>query len=182
MKTINKDKTLPRKKIAIIGLVVILIALGGAVAYAKIYTPNDTKEATDGGTPTSQTNLEPASDEQKQAGDDKKQSTADSTVDTGTTPETLTVTITAFNQNGTQVQIRTLINEVSNAGSCTLTLENSDGTKITKSSDIQAQPSSSSCKGFDLTTDELTPGVWKATVNVSIGTLAGSSTKTLTIQ
>jgi len=184
MKTLNKSSSAPKKKIAIILIAVLLVLLGGAAVYAKFYAPTSTTPTSDDSTQTDQTNLDPATDEQKQAGDDQKQTNADAAADTdtGETTGTVGVTITYFNQNGSQIQIRTLIDEVTSTGSCTLTLEKSDGTIVTKTSDIQAQPSSSSCKGFDLTTAEITPGTWKATISVKIGTQTGNANETKTIQ
>ena len=182
MKKIQKSKSSPQRKIIIILVAIILVALGSAAVYARYNSSQDSNNPSNDGTTTNETNLDPATDEQKQAGDEQKQNSADSETNEEENTDTLSVTITAFNQNGTQVQIRSLINEVSSAGSCVLTLENNKGIVITKTSDIQAQPSSSSCKGFDLTTDEVTPGTWKATISVTIGSQTGNANKTLTIQ
>lgn len=99
-----------------------------------------------------------------------------------TPPSTLSVTITAANQNKSSslLQIRTLISMVTDTGSCTLTLSK-DATTITRSSGIQAGPTNSTCKGFDIPLNELSNGKWSVSVAVTSGSLAGNATTEVTI-
>lgn len=183
MKSITPRKTKKTIMTVTLLLVTLLIAAGiYFLLHNNFFNHSNNSKS-------SSINLKKPTPEQVKAGNKQKQVTTDASIKnsqtpTGTensTPSPLTITITAFNQNGDQVQIRSLIDMITSTGSCTLTLEG-DGETITKSSAIQALPSSSSCKGFDLPTSELSPGPWTATITVSIGSQTSSASKTLTIQ
>lgn len=65
-------------------------------------------------------------------------------------------------------------------GTCTLTLSNGSNT-TTQTVDIQAGPSSSTCKGFSFN-PALTSGSWRASVSVTAGTLTGSAEKVIEVR
>jgi len=70
-------------------------------------------------------------------------------------------------QNGTLV-IRTTISELLSSGNCTLSITRStDGKKVTRLAEIVQNPSSSSCKGFDIPTSELGKGEWTIFISIS---------------
>lgn len=71
--------------------------------------------------------------------------------------------------------IRTNIDQVISNGTCTLTLTKGEEVKEYKS-EIHANPSSSTCKGFDIPTSELSSGKW--TINIRIESLDKSGTLT----
>jgi len=129
--------------------------------------------------------------EQKKAGEEQKKATAIPSKDTKSTTPTpnvapdssgaFGVSFTALSQVDGQLQVRNLINSISNSGTCTLTLTKGTST-VVKQSGIQPGPSSSTCKGFDVPTSELSVGVWQVNVSVSIGSQGGGSSKTITIQ
>lgn len=129
--------------------------------------------------------------EQKSAGEEQKKATAVPSQDTktttpapNTTPDTsgaFGVSFTALSQVDGQVLVRNLIDTVSNSGTCTLTLTKGAST-VVKQSDIQAGPSSSTCKGFNVPTSELSVGVWQVNVSVAIGSQRSSASKTITVQ
>ncbi|HRN90146.1 MAG TPA: hypothetical protein PK265_00205 [Candidatus Saccharibacteria bacterium] len=125
----------------------------------------------------------PPTVEQKQAGEDQKMTTAQPSVNSGVTTggDTLQVTITALAQNGGMVQVRGLIDRVSSLGTCTLTLTKG-GASITKESDIQALPSESTCKGFDVPVSELSAGTWSVTLSAQVSSAKGSATKSFAVK
>jgi len=181
---ISRQSPKRKKYITIISIVVavlLLVTVGFAYGYHIGPFQTDTKPAI---------NLSPATSDQKNAGDAQKKTTADQS--TKVTPDStppdnaesgseVLVTITALNQNNTVVQIRSLIEAVSDNGICTLTMTKGS-TTLTRTSGTQAQPSSSTCKGFDIPTNELSIGSWNVTMSVNINGNTGSATGKITIQ
>lgn len=171
---------------------VCLILLGVATAYHYQIGPFK-KDVTD-----STINLHPSSEEQKKSGADIKQNSASnpddkqnsSGSDQPTTPIAqegsskgkIDMTITAANQSGSMLQIRTLIGALVNTGTCTLVLTSALNSSVTKSSEVQPQSNTSTCKGFDVSTTELSPGEWKATITYDSDTLTGSASTTISIK
>jgi hypothetical protein len=98
----------------------------------------------------------------------------------GESKGTVTVTISAANQNDGVLQIRTLISAIASNGTCTLTLTKENAT-ITRTTDVQSLPSSSTCKGFDIPESELTPGVWTAKLLFENETIKGEATRSITV-
>jgi hypothetical protein len=98
----------------------------------------------------------------------------------GDTKGTVTVTISAANQNDGFLQVRTLISAITSSGKCTLTLVKNSVT-ITRVSDVQSLPSSSTCKGFDIPESELTAGTWQAKLLFENETIKGENTRVITV-
>lgn len=184
-----KIKT-PKKllKTSIIPLTILLVAIigYGALAYTNNFFPfiveknqsTNTNKATENGV-----NYNSPTSEQKQAGEAQKKTTAPSTSNTvdNNNQKSLSVTITALSQNGGVVQIRGLIDVVSSVGTCTLTLAKGSDV-VTKEAGVQALPSESTCKGFDVPTSELSVGLWTATLGVHIGSDEGSASKSFAVK
>ena len=100
---------------------------------------------------------------------------------TDTTPTTANITITASSQNGSVYQVRTLISIVAREGTCTLTMTRGTET-VTNSSGVQAGPSSSTCQGFDVPVEELSPGNWEITIGFSNQTYQVKTSRMVTIE
>jgi hypothetical protein len=98
----------------------------------------------------------------------------------GDTKGTVTVTISAANQNDGVLQVRTLISAIASSGNCTLSLTK-DGMTISRTSEIQSLPSSSTCKGFDIPEAELTKGTWTAKLIFENETIKGETTRNITV-
>lgn len=176
-----------KKNIIYVVVAVLLIAGGVAFAYYKHLGVFTSK-------PPSSVNLQPATNEQQSAGQQIKQTNATANqkgASTGSdqppapTPQpsgksSVPVSITAANQNGSLLQIRTLIEAVTSQGTCDLTLTMGTAT-VTKSVAVQPLASSSTCQGFDIPTNELSPGTWTATVILNNTTLTGQATTTVVI-
>lgn len=93
------------------------------------------------------------------------------------------MSITAANQTDTALQIRSLISTVDASGICTLTLKADIGSSvITRTAGTQALSSTSTCKGFDIPTTELSPGNWQITISYETANLMGSVTKSIIIK
>lgn len=128
----------------------------------------------------------PATKEQQDAGKAIKSSGSGDTppaptVIPGSNKKNVQLTITSANKNGSVLQIRTLISAVENNGICTLTLSSIGKTTITKTADIQAMATVSTCKGFDIPISELSSGEWRILVEYSSNSLTGSSTQDVAI-
>lgn len=92
------------------------------------------------------------------------------------------VTITATNQTNDAFQIRTLISALDDGGTCTLTISKSGHTTVIQTAGVQNLSSTSTCKGFDVPLANLAQGDWNVTISYSSSTLAGSVSKTVSVQ
>ncbi len=69
--------------------------------------------------------------------------------------------------NGTLL-IRVTIDQRLDSGNCNLTLtHNTTGAVVKRTASITANPSSATCRGFDIPTSSLKPGKWKILVDLS---------------
>jgi hypothetical protein len=83
--------------------------------------------------------------------------------------------------DGAPLQIRTVINEILTNGTCSLSLQKSGQQTVTKSAEIFAVTSYTTCKGFTVDTSHMAKGVWEVNVTVKSGERTGSATKEVTI-
>lgn len=184
-----KNNNNQNKKI-LVTLAVALLIVGGVGAF---YYVTHNRDGTENKSIKSGTNLNPATNGEKDAGNQAKSSTTENK-DTSTnsskgsgqeptSPNSSTVNVqtTASAQNGTTYQLRYLINSVSNDALCTLVLTKGPAT-VTKTAKVQALAQSSTCQGFDIPTSELSPGLWQAAMTVSGGNISGSAKSTITVQ
>lgn len=189
MKNIQKQKLLtPKKALISIGslLVVTLIAVG-VMAYTKtgIFAKDDSQQNSTSN--TAQNNTSPTTSDVNTDNSNENTTPTEKTPvsnqpsDNGTTPKnTVTASITAANQNGNMLQIRTLIESVDTNGTCSLTLQKGSS-KVTRTADIQALASSSTCKGFDIPTSSLSSGEWKLTIAIELTNKRATLTKAVSI-
>lgn len=176
------------KKPLIVTSAVAALLLAGLLTYVYAFDGdilgwNNGNKSGDGST-----DLNKPTDEQKAAGDRAKQDTVNDTKpnsnnsDTpsqptapqpGSSKSTVDVIVTAKSSS----QLRVLISDVDNSGTCTLTLTQGSQT-VTKTSGTQAQSSSSTCKGFDF---QLSSGSWQAVVKYEGSNAVGSATTTIQV-
>jgi len=110
-----------------------------------------------------------------------KQNTTDSQTNNNETPTPISASITAATQNGSLLQIRVLIDNISNSGTCTLNLTKGSLSK-TYSVGVQASASSSTCAGFDINTSDLgSTGEWNADITITIDTQTTKLSQKVTI-
>lgn len=187
MKNIQKQKTLTPKKILIAAIALLILAAIalGAMAYTKTgpfanSSQQDTASNTSNTTPSTPSDNTDTNNTNETTPTEKTP-VSNQPSDDGTAPEnTVTASITAANQNGNTLQIRTLIESVDTNGTCSLTLLKGTS-KVTRSADIQALASSSTCKGFDIPTSSLSPGEWELTITIKLTNKQATVTKTITI-
>jgi flagellar basal body-associated protein FliL len=177
MKLPKKNKKIP--KIYIIILIILIVLSGIYVAFAHFNKSWPFIK-------TTQTNsvntidLNPPTKQQTDTGSDIKNTTTKSDP---VSPQTgqVSLSITSVNQNSDTLQIRILIQAVTNSGSCSLTL--AKGTSlVSKTAGVQPQSSASTCTGFDVPINELPSGTWQLTVNFKNDTLNGSTSQTIKIK
>lgn len=78
--------------------------------------------------------------------------------------------------------IRATINQSISAGTCSLTLtRNTDKKQVLKSAEIVQNPSSATCKGFDVPVSELGSGKWDIVIEVTSGNKTGKINGEITI-
>lgn len=181
---IQKNKK--SKKYILVGIIAAIILLLGyaTVAWNYSFWPFNNSQ---------KTNLNAPSSDEKQAGEQIKAKSLDDAAKEnpnksgsdqplppaptpGATKSTVLVDITAANQNNPNLQIRVLIQALVANGECKLTL-----TKGSSSYTVTAATSptstTSTCAGFDVPVSKLSPGTWKAVVDVSSSTVTGQATK-----
>lgn len=90
--------------------------------------------------------------------------------------------ITVANQNESTLQVRTLIQTVTSMGTCTISMDGPQGKIYTSTADVQALASSSTCKGFDIPLDQLSPGTWVLSLNYESTDIIASASKEITIK
>jgi len=182
-----------RKKVIIVAIISCALLLTGVAAAYHYHVGPFSSSA------TSSVDLNPATDEQKKSGTTSKQQSIESSDNkqgvTGSdqppapaaqpdgSKSKVETIITAANQNGATLQIRSLISTVTNDGTCTLALTNSSSQQIVKTSGVQALSTSSTCKGFDIPTSDLSIGEWQAVISYESNTLTGTtSSKSIDIK
>lgn len=180
---INKSKKLSiKKRVVIIAAAVVLAAV--IVFVLVFYYNNGHSIKTKNDQPA--INYNPSTSAQQKAGSQTKSGSDDSSSSPqsvpGSTKKIAEVTITAANQNGSTLQIRSLIGAVENTGVCTLSLTSPGKTSVTKTAGSQALASTSTCQGFDVPVSELTTGAWHIVINYNSTELTGSATQDIVIK
>lgn len=179
---IEKNK---HKKWLYIVTVILILGAGSAAVFG--YTHRQQPATVTNNEPSLDPNrnkvdLGSATTDQQQAGKDIKKETVDSNNQPTPSPgANIPVIISAASQNGSTLQVRSLIQSVISDGTCSLELSH-NGQKVTKSSGVQAMSSSSTCQGFDIPTSELSPGTWTIQLMISAKEGAGAATRSVDIQ
>jgi hypothetical protein len=175
-----KIKKHPNKKITILAVIIFAAVLASS-SYFLYARQTQLKEQPPSGDESRQKiDYSPPTENQKNAGASQKQEIIDKDQTTQPRPSNLTVTITAANQNGSVVNIRSLIQAVVDTGNCTLSLTKAESA-VTKQSSIQPLASNSTCKGFDIPRSELSSGTWHLKITVTSGNASGSAEKDIDI-
>lgn len=179
---IKKQQHTKKKVIIIICTVVAISAI--AVAYFAYRSPS-AKPTTSPATQKPINYTAPTNDE-KTAGDQIKKQALDSqkqaSDSTSNTSSTVPLVITSTNQSSGMVYIRVIIQEVTSAGNCTLSMSNGTGGVYTATSQVQSMASSSTCEGFNVPISKLSPGSWDINIKYTNGTSSGTATGSISIQ
>ncbi len=187
-----QKKSLSKKKLsAIIAILVLVVGIGvAAAAYFKVGPFSNSQTQTDG------INFDEPTQDELDEGKDAKDATVNETTKPGVGSDqpsapipnpdsgksTVGSEITSTNQNGSQLQIRTLIQAVTSEGTCILSMEGPSGKTYSQGAGVQALPSASTCKGFDVPVNQLSSGPWKIQVVFENATLSSTATSQVTIK
>lgn len=173
-----------KKKILILIIITVLILAASVCAYFFYIKKTNEKNATQ--TKYTQqvdkVNYSPPTSEQVDNGTSIKKDSVDNTSnsDNVTNTSNITITVAQKSNDGKYLQIRSYANIVDNTAKCTLSLTNGSNV-VSRNADIQTSASISSCKGFDVSTDELPTGTWQATLKYTGDLINGSITKSIEI-
>ncbi len=185
----NNTSASRKKKIVALIVVIILIAGAGLVylAVAKKWFFAPAHQQKDG----KSINYNPPTNEQKNATGSSKNGTDESQgSDQSPTPTQPTsggkasigMTITAANQTNDTLLIRTLIQTISSNGTCTLSMVGPDGKAYAATAGVQANPSTSTCQGFNVPMSALAPGSWHITIDFEDSSTKTTASKDVTLQ
>lgn len=95
---------------------------------------------------------------------------------------TVGIIISAANKTSSSLQVRAVIQSVTASGQCTLRLSKNGSSIIrTYTADVQAQSSTSTCKGFDVPLADLSSGTWTISLLFENDTTRGEASKEVEI-
>lgn len=170
-----------KKKLVIVSLIVTTLLIAGGIAVYLLLSPSkgqnsntpakDTSETTKKlANPDTETSAETNNTKALEAEKNIQPSYEGENVNNS---ESLTGVVSHKSVTGSNLIIRTTINQTLSSGECKLTLVNGQKT-ITRTSDIAQNPSSSSCEGFDVPTSELGNGTWSISITITSGDRTGT--------
>lgn len=178
---INKPSLSKKSIVVTISVIVVLVASYGAYAMTSSswpFTPKEspkTSTSTDTTTANSDTATNsPDANPPSNTPTDSPKTPANNDNPAPAPENKLGVTLTSITMANNNVKVKSLIEAITNKGTCTLTLTKGS-IIVTKTSGIQALPHSSTCKGFDIPTSELSSGIWHIKLSVVSGSKAGSA-------
>lgn len=171
----TKQKKSSKKALIITSIIAVVLVAGGT-AFAlreqlglvspSSETTHDTSSNADP-TPNKDT-LEQQEPEQDTApSPDKDAEPATPVTNDGTTDPRKAadeIIISSVNQDGNTLAIRTLIRPLVSGGQCVLTMGKVGQTSVRQESGIQAMPSYSTCKGFNIDVSKMEKGSWNVEV------------------
>lgn len=172
-----KTKKSPQsKKIFLVVAIIAIAVIGSTVGLYAINNPGNPPEDQQIVNPDTQpdqtTDEKPPTDDQSDSGKDIKEDSVDhDETDTG---DSVSVSISSATVSDDNLRVRTILEKVTNAGTCTLTLSN-DTEKESHDVGTQALSSYSTCKGFDIDVSSFASGTWTIDINFKDGSSQGSA-------
>ena len=185
--TTKRKMAISRRPILVVIIILIITLI--VLILAKVLTNNAADNVTENGersdNTTSQTTTQTESTNPNEA-------TNSTEADSNKTPKQyegenannytdLTGAITYAEVSGTDLIIRTTIDqELPTSATCTLTATSGDNS-ITEQSGVINNPSSSSCEGFTIPTSRLSSGTWQLEIKVTGNNKSGIITGEVTL-
>lgn len=185
MKTNNRSK---KFKILLLSLAALLLMSCGAYAYYQ-FTSNIVQD-------NGMINYGPATEDEKKTAQqikdrvvENKSETPVSGSDPSPTPvqqsdgslPVVGVSIVAAINNGDNYRVQTMIQTVTNSGQCSLEITDSANHVYKSTSEVQALPSSSTCKGFTIPSSALDTGKWMIKLQFQNDSVRGSAEKEVVV-
>lgn len=167
-----------KKKYLLIGLVVVLLAGGGALAYSQLRGDSTDKKDS--------INYNPPTKEEKKAADTQKEKNIEreQTEDNPKPISKADITIVDASQYGDTVEIRAYISNIlEDGGTCTAKLTNGNQT-ITRTNQSFKDATTTQCGALNIPRSEFnSTGTWQLTMSYTSNTANGeSSIKKVTIE
>lgn len=176
---IKKDK----KNMLIATGIIVFLLICAAVFFFWYNATRSSSQTKNEDSSTENIDYNTPSDEQVEAGQNAKDKSIEEDKESQQNQglqKSISVSLNAT-QNDSQIIVDTLIQDVLNNGICTLTVS-SGSQQITKTAEVFANPSSSSCQGFSLQKNELPIGNWTIKLTVSSSNQSGTASITLGVR
>lgn len=176
-----------KSKILLIATALLVLFVASAYGYSVL--SNDESKI-------DSVNYSPPSEDEKKQGQDIKEQVTDSDNDKPTqgsdplpapqdpgdgSKPSVGVNVVSIIRNDDDYRVQSLLQTVTNTGQCILTITDSSGKAYRATADVQALPSSSTCKGFTIPASELSPGVWSVSLNFENESVQGSVQKDMEV-
>ena len=174
-------------------IAIIAVSLLGYVVLAKTThkwpfdaktTPSDTSRQADSANQGKESKIDdtPATSEDQQQANEQKQSNYeqsqknDQESNSSQGKKTVSVTITTLYQEGNEVHANGFVSGViENDGTCTFTLTDESGKKVTSSRKGHENATNTTCGQSSIKTSQLHPGKWTASLSYSSATANGTN-------
>lgn len=175
-----KQKQYKSKKLILILLVaLIVLAVGGFVAYRHFHKPKQDFSGTAG---VSEVNYGPPTEEEKQAGNDQKEKNVAEQNGTQVNNSKAAVVITdaSYYSDSNSVEVRAFVsNIVEDGGTCTVTFEK-NGQKVTQTHAAFKDATTTQCGALDTPRSQFpSTGTWNVTLVYTSSSATGQQTATL---
>ena len=173
----NKTKLTVTVSVLVLALVASTLFYFYSTGDADNFKPGgkDTKpqSLTTKDRPVGEVNYSPPESSQENPSLDRNEN---STIGAPPSTEGDDISVTLSYVGSSPLQVRVLIPELIQSGSCTLTLSKPGSAPVEQTVNIFPTANSTTCQGFTVD-NELAPGTWKVVVTVSSGNRTGSATK-----
>lgn len=155
---------------------VVLILLGMNLTHAGPFSNKSTNQIK-----SAQTNKDKNKITTQPTTNASKTPTNNELTNDQTTENTVNASITYIQQDSASLRIGTVIEAVASSGTCTLNLTK-DNKTVTRTSEIQAMASTSTCKGFEIPLPELSIGTWSIKIDITLSSKQAHLSDTYTIK
>lgn len=168
---INTSARSRRIRTALIIFMLMLFFIFGTFLFTS--TRPSPKKSIDHSKNSSQTSYQPPTDQQRSTGATIKEDSMRASNDEPTQSIFYPI-ITSTNSTDEKLSIRTLLNTAASTGTCRLDMKSVSGKTYTQTSEVQALPNNSTCKGFDISLKDLSKAEsWHITITATIGSSKG---------
>lgn len=173
-----RKNTVNNKPLLVILAIVLVLLVGSGVTYA-LFQPWNNQESQTESEAVNDVDYDKATQDQIDNGADIKEDVINN--DTPTLTNNLSLTISSFKKDPSTYHIGVDIAQLISSGGCKVTLSSPNKQSKTYTSDIQALPGYSTCKGFDIPLSELQSVNWTIEASVTSGSSNGTAKGEVTI-
>ena len=156
----------------IVTIILLLLVTASALVIVKVFV--DRQNAESDQNQTTIIEVKPAEKQEEETTEEKVIPIQNEGEDPNQL-ESLTGNLTTNRVSNGKLILRVNINQYLSTGICNLTLTSGSNT-ITKTANIVAVASTSTCEGFDVPVSELSSGAWQISINIQSGDKTGTIT------